>query len=480
MLMENYSFWKNNIDNNNCASINKNMNIDVLIVGGGITGMSLLYHLNKSKLKTILVESNTCGHGVTSKSTAKITYLQEKQYQNIKTFINEETASLYLKSQRDAVKLLVDIINKENISCDLELSPSYLFVNENRSLKKLNDEFIFLKNNGVAVEKVTDVPFDEKVLEVLRVNDTYTFHPLKYINALKDKFKNNIYEHSKLVSINKVNDYYECLINDYVVKAKYVVIATHYPYFVIPFLMPLKSSIETSYIGVKKGNFKNNFNAINLDKPCISLRTYQNKYLVYLYQSFKSCNIKDVKHNFDILNTKGPFDYIWTNKDIITNDSMPFIGRLKKNENLFIASGYNTWGITNGSLAGKILADIILDNTNPYIDLFSPRRILNIGKVISFPIDVGRSMKAIIKNTKNNVNNSKVIYTKKDGKNVAIYKDKNGIEHIVLNKCPHMKCGITLNEVEQTWDCYCHGSRFDIDGNLLEGPSNFDIKFKSE
>ena len=107
---------KNNIDNNNCASINKNMNIDVLIVGGGITGMSLLYHLNKSKLKTILVESNVCGHGVTSKSTAKITYLQEKQYQNIRTFINEETASLYLKSQRDAVKLLGDIINKENIS----------------------------------------------------------------------------------------------------------------------------------------------------------------------------------------------------------------------------------------------------------------------------------------------------------------------------------------------------------------------------
>ena len=365
MLMKNYTFWKNNIDNNDCASINKNMDVDILIVGGGITGMSLLYHLNKSKLKTILVESNTCGQGVTSKSTAKITYLQEKQYLNIKTFINEEAASLYLKSQRDAVKLLVDIINKENISCDLELSPSYLFVNENRNLKKLNDEFMFLKNNGVNVEKVTDVPFNEKVLESIKVNDTYTFHPLKYINALKDKFKNNIYEHSKLVSINKVNDYYECLINDYVVKAKYVVIATHYPYFVIPFLMPLKSSIETSYIGVKKGNFKSNFNAINLDKPCISLRTYQNKYLVYLYQSFKSCNINDVKHNFDILNTNGPFDYIWTNKDIITNDSMPFIGRLKKNENLFIASGYNTWGITNGSLAGKILADIILNNTNP-------------------------------------------------------------------------------------------------------------------
>lgn len=478
--MKNYSFWKNNINSEACFSINKDMTVDALIVGGGITGISSLYHLEKSKLKTILVERNTCGQGVTSKSTAKITYLQEKQYQNIKTCVNENTASLYLKSQKDAVNKLVDIIKKEKIDCDLESSPSYLFVSDKKNLKKLDDEFVFLRNNGIVVDKVTDVPFDEKVVEAIKVNDTYTFHPLKFINALKVKFKNNIYEHSKLETIKKCDNYYECLINGFIIKAKYVIMATHYPYFVIPFLEPLKTSIETSYIGVKKGSFKENFNAINLDKPCISLRTINNKYLVYLYQSFKSCNVKNVKHNFEVLNTKGPFDFVWSNKDIITNDYMPFIGKLKSNENLFIASGYNTWGMTNGTLAGKILSDIILNKDNPYIDLFSPHRVFNVGKIINFPINVGCSMKAIIKSTKGNVNNSKVIYTKRNGKSVAIYKDANGIEHIVLNKCPHMKCGLILNEVEQTWDCYCHGSRFDIDGNLLEGPSNFDIKFKSE
>ena len=480
MFMKNYSFWKNNIEDNTCESIKKNMDVDVLIVGGGITGISSLYHLNNSNLKTILIEQNTCGQGVTSKSTAKITYLQEKIYQNIKTCINEDVASLYLKSQRDAVNLLVDIIKNENISCDLEPSPSYLFVNDKKNLKKLNDELTFLRNNGVVVDKVTDVPFNEEVIAALKVNDTYTFHPLKFINFLKDKFRNNIYEHSKLESIEKHDNYYYAIVNGFKIKAKYVIIATHYPYFVIPFLEPLKTSVETSYIGVKKENFKKSFNAINLDKPCISLRTYQNKYLVYLYQSFKSCNINDVKRNFEVLNTKGPFDFVWSNKDIITNDYMPFIGRLKSNENLFIASGYNTWGMTNGTLAGKLLSDIILNKENPYINLFSPHRVLNVGKVINFPINVGCSVKAIIKSTKGNVNNSKVIYTKRNGKSVAIYKDSNGIEHIVLNKCPHMKCGLILNEVEQTWDCYCHGSRFDIDGNLLEGPSNFDIKFKSE
>ena len=478
--MKNYSFWKDNIGSKDCSSINKNMKVDVLIVGGGITGISSLYHLSNSKLKTILVERNTCGNGVTSRTTAKITYLQEKIYQNIKSWINEDAASLYLKSQRDATQLLVNIIKTEKIKCDLELSPSYIFINDKKNLKKFDDEYSFLKNNDVNIYMVTDVPFKEEIVKAMKVTDTYTFHPLKYINYLKEKFKNSIYEYSKVDRINKIDEGYECIINGYKIKAKYVIIATHYPYFIVPFLMPLKSSIETSYIGVKKENIKESFNAINLDSPSISLRSFNNEYLIYLYQSFKSCNIKNVKENFNVLNTKGPFDFIWSNKDIITNDSMPYIGRIKTGENLMLASGYNTWGMTNGTLAGKILADMILNKDNPYTDLFDPKRALNLGKIINFPIDMGCNMKAIIKSSKENVNNVEVIYKKLNGKNVAIYKDDKGKEHIVLNKCPHMKCGIVLNETEQTWDCYCHGSRFDIDGNLLEGPSNFDIKFKSE
>ena len=87
-------------------------------------------------------------------------------------------------------------------------------------------------------------------------------------------------------------------------------------------------------------------------------------------------------------------------------------------------------------------------------------------------------LKAIIKSTKGNVNNSKVIYKKMNGKSVAIYRDSKGKEHIVLNKCPHMKCGLVFNEVEMTWDCLCHGSRFTLDGKCIEGPSNYDIGFK--
>ena len=192
-----------------------------------------------------------------------------------------------------------------------------------------------------------------------------------------------------------------------------------------------------------------------------------------------SPNVKSIKDNFEDLKKKDNFDYIWSNKDIITNDYLPLIGKIDEDDDgVLIACGYNTWGMTNATLAGMVLRDIILKRQNKYIELLRPDRLLSWNKVVRFFPDAYGSVKAILKSGKGNVNNKNVIYTKLDGKNVAIYKDENNKEHIVLNRCPHMKCGLVFNEVEKTWDCLCHGSRYDIDGKCIEGPSNQDITFK--
>lgn len=475
--MKNISIWLNK----QCKAlqeIQQDMEVDVCIIGGGITGLSTLFELQNSGLKTILVERNTCGYGVTSRSTAKITYLQEQIMMNIRKY-SVDAASKYLRSQIDAVQRLKDIITTNHIDCNLKKTASYIFTNEEKNIMKLEEEYNFLTKNQVKACKTK--LYEVNNILALKVEDTYTFHPLKYINHLKNMMKDSIYENSKVESIDKKDDYYYIKVNSHIIKSKYVVLATHYPYFLFPFLMPFKTHVETSYIGAKEVKEVKDISAINIDKPCISFRYLQDgkkNYLIYLFQSFSSCNIKSIKDNFDELNKDYHFDYIWSNKDIITNDYIPYIGRIYKDDDTFlIACGYNTWGMTNGSLAGKILLDIILKKDNPYIALFSPHRAINFYKVMQFPIDVGCSLKAIIKSTKANVNNSKVIYTKRDGKNIAIFKDAEGKEHIVLNKCPHMKCGLVFNEVEMTWDCLCHGSRFTIDGKCIEGPSNFDIRF---
>ena len=148
---------------------------------------------------------------------------------------------------------------------------------------------------------------------------------------------------------------------------------------------------------------------------------------------------------------------------------------------MLIGTGYNTWGMTNGSLAGKILSDIILKKENKYINLFNPMRKINKGKIINFPLILGSNAYSFIKSkiykNKKWYPNT-VRFEKRNGKNIAIYIDENKKEHIVYNLCPHLKCSLNFNEIELTWDCPCHGSRFDIDGNCIEGPSNYNITYK--
>ena len=476
--MKNKSIWLD-VKNKALKRVTKDLECDTLVVGGGITGMSTLYQLRKNNVKALLIERNKCGEGVTARSTAKITYLQEKEYMNIRRFGKVDLAKGYLESQITAVKELKRIIDKENITCDLKKSESLLFTNDEENKVKLLEEYNFLKESGVDAEFVEN---RENFKYAIKVSDTYMFHPVKYVIGLKNILQEYVCENSKLEKISREDGVYKCYVNDHVIKCRHVVIATHYPYFILPLLFPFKNHVETSYVGAVKVREFKNINAINIDDETISYRYHQddkNNYLIYLTNSMASPNIKSIKGNFENLKKKYNFDYVWSNKDILTNDYLPLIGKLDEDDDgVLLACGYNTWGMTNATLASMILRDIILKRQNKYIELFRPDRLLSWNKVVRFFPDAYGNVKAILKSNKGNVNNSRVIYTKLDGKNVAIYKDENNREHIVLNRCPHMKCGLVFNEVEKTWDCLCHGSRYDIDGKCIEGPSNHDITFK--
>ena len=146
------------------------------------------------------------------------------------------------------------------------------------------------------------------------------------------------------------------------------------------------------------------------------------------------------------------FDYIWTNHDLITSDHLPYIGKLLDNEDMFIATGYNTWGLTNGSLAGKIIADLIFKRENEYSNIFNPQRHLKTKMIPNIIINVYCNLKAYIK-----IKNTKI-----------------------SKRCPHLGCKLEYNKLEKTWDCPCHGSRFDNDGHCFLGPSNKDIEIKKK
>ena len=484
--MKEKSIWREVFPKSSCPKLDKDIDVDVLIIGGGITGISTAYHLKNSKLKVCLVEKNTIGDGVTSRTTGKLTYLQENIYSKLTTYVGKENAKLYLDSQREAIKLVTNIIKKHDISCNLDCVSSYVFTDNKDN--KLEKEKNILLEFGINVKDSKNLPSGEET-NSFYVDDTYVFHALKYIYALKDICLNkdiSIYEDTKIISIDKEAEGYICKTHGNKIKAKYVVLALHYPYFLFPFFMPLKAHLEKSYIEALQVEKNYGYSAITVSKPTISIRYHSDNdkhYQIYLTNSHDLSVKHNEKENFkDLMKAReNKPDYLWSNKDIMTMDSLPYIGSLNDSNTLLIGTGYNTWGMTNGSLAGKILSDIILKKENIYTRLFNPKRGLNLGKVMNFPVVLGANVYSFTK-TKLKKNKSwyfsNVRFEDRNGKKVGIYVDEKGKEHIVYNICPHLKCSLIFNEIEKTWDCPCHGSRFDIDGKCIEGPSNYNITYK--
>jgi len=445
--------------------------------------MSLLYLANKDNVKTCLVEKNTIGSGVTNRTTGKITYLQDV-YSKINCATNVNSVKNYYESQKYAIELIKEIIEKEKINCNFQKVISYLGVQTN--VNKINREIDIFKNAKIPIKFKNKFSDNFNIKKTIYVEDTFVFHPLKYLNSLKEKLKNHIFENTKIVNLIKKEDYYIAITEfGYKIKTKYIVECTHYPIFSSLLKMPLNTYIEKSYIKAYETNRDKNYSLITLDEPIISVRFHKDNekiYEMYLSETHKSYSKMNDKEHFKnlIQNDKNNAKYLWSNKDIMTSDSLPIIGAIDDENTHYICTGFNTWGMTNGTLAGKIITDLILKKDSKYKELFSPKR-CNKGKVLHYPVNIGSNAISFLKSKicKNKEWYSQnVKFETRNGKPIAIYTDEKGKEHIVYNLCPHLKCSLIFNEIEKTWDCPCHGSRFDIDGKSIEGPANYDITYK--
>ena len=451
IIIINISIW-NDIKRRNYPTLNENKSVDVLIIGGGITGINTLYNLKNTNLSTILVEQSKIASSVTANSTGKLSFLQNDLIDKIRNKCGDKLASIYLKSQKEGMEELANFIKKEKIECDLESVDSIIYTNNEIEISKLENLKKFLEDNNIKTYTTKNSLIKSKYM--FKVKNTYIFNPVKYTLALANKC-DNIYENTRIKKIKKIGKYYECYTDNFMIKAKWVVIVSHYPYFIIPYLFPIKNSLEKSYLSASNYN-GNKISLISYSNPFISLRTYKNN-LIYLSNSHNNETKTCDKQNFDELLKKlkdlnlKP-DYLWSNIDIITNDGLPCIGRIK--DNILISTGYNTWGLITSFLSSKILKDIITNKSNSYIKVFNPYRktLCNIKDII----------KNICKNITGYVNGFININKKEDD--------------TISKICPHLGAKLIYNEVEGTWDCPCHGSRFNKDGKVVSGPANKDIK----
>lgn len=485
--MKNYSIWKENINNKELKPIAKDIDCDVLIIGGGIAGLSTAYFLKDSNKNIVLIDKGICGRGASSKNTGKLTFMQELIYHKLEKNYSHEIASLYLNSQKEAISLVLDIIKENNIECNLSELDSTIFICKEKDKKSLEEEINFYKRNHIECELVNSLPISFPITLGIKTKGSYSFNPYKFLvtikNILKDKIQ--IYENTPAIELNSEKDFYITKTkNNKTIKSKSVVVATQYPFFIVPYFTPFKTLVEKSFI-VSGKTKEDKFQAISDGKPTFSFNYYQKDdgYLLYSRRSHSVTTNLDTRDDkeeivkeYQKLFSKEP-EYYFQNHDLMTYDYMPLIGKID-NHNLYVLTGFNKWGNTNGPVGGKLISDLILGQENSYASLFDPKRTLSMLKIKNLTVF---NTKVISRYILNKIISSKSYYDNSviikyiDGHKCGIYTDDKG-EHIVSNICPHMKCNLVFNYVDKTWDCPCHASRFDIDGNIIYGPAVYSIK----
>ncbi len=486
------TIWDENItDIPKFKVINKNISTDVCIIGGGITGVGTAYYLNKNNVDFILLEKDTICNSTTKYSTAKITSQHNLIYSSIMKKYGINIAKLYLDANNNAIKNIIKIIEEEKINCDLQIEDSFVFTQDTSYIKNLEDEYFVLNklefNN---CELVYNIKFPIGIKCALKFKNQAKFNPKKYVIGLASKFNNNIFENSKVTNIKKVGEKYNIFVNNCCITCNKVVLATHFPIKDIPGFYFLKMYQDASY--VIAANIKtNNFNGIyiNVEDPSISLRTLKmgNENIMLVGGNNIKVGDNIEKNKYESLENIAKSIYPdcqiikkWNTQDCISLDQIPYIGNFSSFlPNMYIATGFNKWGITTSNIAANIITDKILGRHNKYEKVFIATRFHPIKNIKNVYYNIVQTLQSLIINkfkikpeSIENIpkNTGKII--KINGKNIGVYKDENNKVYKINPYCSHLGCLLTFNIQDKTWDCPCHGSRFDIHGNIINNPAN--------
>ncbi len=406
---------------------------DVLIIGGGIAGILCAYKLKNAGIDCMLVEAKRICSGITKDTTAKITLAHGLIYDQMIRRFGEDQAKLYLQAQMNAGEEYRRLC--QYIDCGYESKDSYVYSLENR--KQIEKEVAALKSLCVNAELVgaEELPFP--VAGAVRVRDQAQFHPLKFLHSIAKDLP--IYENTK-VSELKNN---QAITNNGRIQYRKLIIATHFPFINKHGSYFLKLYQHRSYVLALRGAQELRGMYVDASDTGLSFRGYGNLLLLGggghrtgkqggCWQELEEF-AKKYYPNAEIVCK-------WATQDCMTLDSIPYIGQYAKStSNMFVATGFNKWGMTNAMVAADILCDLVQGNVNPYADVFSPSR------TILRPQLAVNAFDSII-----------------------------GLLTPTAPRCPHLGCALKYNRAEHSWDCPCHGSRFTERGEIIDNPATDD------
>jgi glycine/D-amino acid oxidase-like deaminating enzyme/nitrite reductase/ring-hydroxylating ferredoxin subunit len=504
----NRTFWIDSTEALPFEKLDENIDVDVVIIGGGIAGISIAYNLLRSGKTVALVEDGNIGSGETGRTSAHLTAVLDERYYKLKKLYGKEKTKLIAESHRKAIDFIETVVNTESIKCDFQRLYGYLFLHPSDKPENLQKELDAAHEAGLDVCELQDIPGIKVPGPCLRFANQAQFHPVKYIRALAK----SIIEHGgKIFTDTHASEIDEngILTKDgYRITAKHVVIATNSPVHTKAKIHLRQYPYRTYLIGAR------------VLKGCVpeSLWWDTGEQDKSSFAPYHYVRVQKMDEDYDLLlcggedhatglsdDTEIPLEsdrytileewarerfpivdviYNWSGQVIYPFDSLGYIGRNPGDKkNVYIVTGDSGNGMTYATIAGMLITDLINDKPNKYEKLYSPSRFkLKAGNV--FVEELIGGLKSYLKNkpvhptdTLDSIQKGEGKIIELDGKKYGAYKDEGELIHIVDAECSHMGCIIKWNGDEKSWDCPCHGSRYTNKGVVVNGPANSDLHY---
>ncbi|MBU8880466.1 FAD-dependent oxidoreductase [Bacillus sp. FJAT-29790] len=491
------SYWRD-LSLPSFGKLSEHISADIVIVGGGITGITAGYLLVKEGFKVAILEAGQILSGTTGHTTAKVTAQHGLIYDELISHFGLEKAKLFYEASTGALDFIRNTTKEKQIDCDFSNEDAFMYATSDEYAKKIEKELDAYRKIGINGSLVDGIPFDISTKATLMMRNQAQFHPLKYLQRLLQdfvEFGGVVYENTTATDIGEGDHPVVITRDGHRVKCKHVIAASHFPFVDMMAFYFARMHADRSYIlGIKaKKDFPGGM-YISADEPTRSLRytPYNGEKLILVGgESHKTGQGIDTIKHYEALENFAEkvfgitdFPYRWSAQDLITLDKVAYIGPItSKRSNILVATGYRKWGMTNGTAAAMLLKDIILEKKNPYQELFDPARFQadpGIKKLISINTDVaghlikGKLEVAPKEPSDLEIDEGAVVMV--NGKRTGAYKDTDGKLHLVDTTCTHLGCETEWNHGDRTWDCPCHGSRFSYNGEVFSGPAKKPLK----
>lgn len=485
-------YWLASSDSTDYPALDKDIRVDVAIVGGGIVGITAAYLLKKENLKVAVIEADRIVQGTTGHSTAKITSQHSLIYSKMIKHLGKEKARQYAEANEHAIAFIEKLIHEKQIPCDFSRQSAYIYTLSDDYIQKIQDEVEAASSLGIKASYLEeiDLPFSVKAAE--RFDDQAQFHPRKYLLAIAREIPgdgSHIFEHSRAVDFHEGTPCTVITEDGHKVLAEKVIIASHFPvYGGSGYYFARMHPVKSYALGVRiKEDYPGGmyFTAEDPGRGLRSTPFEDGELIIVSGEHHKTGEGPNTNIHYKNLvefanETYSVTDMLfrWSTQDYTTLDDVPYVGKITSNSPaVYVATGFKKWGMTNGTASAILLKDLIVKGESPWAPVYDPSRFEGDPMIKNFVKDnadvakhfIGDKLKPVSKESDIQPGEASIITH--DGKKVGIYRDNKGKIHALSITCTHMGCDLAWNAAELSWDCPCHGSRFTYEGDIIEGPA---------